>query len=62
MMGFSLGQAVVMMAGLRLQGPVLIVAGRSAQRLLAATWEQSFQETETVHVVHTFGGECSLVS
>ena len=48
------------MSTLGLQGPALVVAGRSAQRLLKATWEQTFKEAGIVHRVHSFGGECSL--
>jgi glycerol dehydrogenase len=53
----SLGQE---MAGLGLQGPVLIVAGRSAARLLAAAWKQTFAAAGMSHFSHPFGGECSL--
>ncbi len=48
------------MAGLGLRGPALIVAGRSAVRLLSATWEQTFREADCRFAVHPFGGECSL--
>jgi glycerol dehydrogenase len=48
------------MAGLGLRGPALIVAGRSAVRLLADTWQQTFREADVRHAVHPFGGECSL--
>jgi glycerol dehydrogenase len=48
------------MAGLGLAGPALIVAGRSAVRLLTATWERTFREAGISHAVHPFGGECSL--
>jgi glycerol dehydrogenase len=48
------------MAGLGLQGPVLLVAGRSAVRLLSATWKQTFAGAGMSHFVHPFGGECSL--
>ena len=53
----SLGQE---MAALGHRGPALIVAGRSAQRLLSATWEQTFKEAAIVHAVHSFSGECTL--
>jgi glycerol dehydrogenase len=53
----SLGQE---MAGLGLSGPALIVAGRSAVRLLATTWEETFRAAGIRHGVHPFGGECSL--
>src|SRR5437762_2725854 len=53
----ALGQE---MAGLGLRGPALIVAGRSAVRLLTATWAATFREANIEHAVHAFGGECSL--
>jgi glycerol dehydrogenase len=48
------------MRGLGLPGPALIVAGRSAGRLLEATWQRTFQEAGITHAIHPFGGECSL--
>jgi glycerol dehydrogenase len=48
------------MAGLGLRSPALVVAGRSAVRLLAGTWERTFRESGIAHAVHPFGGECSL--
>jgi glycerol dehydrogenase len=48
------------MAGLGLSGPALVVAGRSAVRLLSETWEQTFRAAGIAHAVHPFGGECSL--
>jgi glycerol dehydrogenase len=48
------------MAGLGLRGPALIVAGRSAVRLLSSTWQRTFGEAGLRHAVHPFGGECSL--
>lgn len=47
------------MTCLGLRGPALIVAGRSAIRLLAATWANTLGEAEVTHAVHAFGGECS---
>jgi glycerol dehydrogenase len=47
------------MLGLGLRGPALIVAGRSASRLLSSTWQITFGEAKIVHAVHHFGGECS---
>jgi glycerol dehydrogenase len=47
------------MVALGLDGPVLVLAGHSAARLLAATWEQSFPEAGLGHAVQAFGGECS---
>lgn len=49
------------MKGLGLEGPVLILAGGSAVRLLADTWKQTFAEVKFRHEVLRFGGECSLV-
>jgi hypothetical protein len=48
------------MLGLGLRGPALIVAGRSASRLLSSTWQTTFSEARINHAVHPFGGECSL--
>jgi glycerol dehydrogenase len=48
------------MLGLGLRGPALIVAGRSAVRLLSSTWQTTFDEARIKHAVHPFGGECSL--
>ena len=42
-----------------LEGPALIVAGKSAERLLAETWRQSLSAAGIAHHVHRFGGECS---
>jgi glycerol dehydrogenase len=53
----SLGQE---MTGLGLRGPALVVAGRSAARLLSDTWGRTFGEAGMAHAVHAFGGECSL--
>jgi len=53
----SLGREMI---GLGLRGPALIVAGRSAVRLLASTWQTTFNEAGIAHAVHPFGGECSL--
>lgn len=52
----SLGQE---MAGLSLRGPALIIAGRSAIRLLTDVWKTTFREAGMAHAVHSFGGECS---
>jgi glycerol dehydrogenase len=48
------------MAGLGLRGPALVLAGRSATRLLSDTWQRTFREAGIVHAVQPFGGECSL--
>src|SRR5690349_4823630 len=52
----SLGQEMV---GLGLRGPALLVAGRSAMRLLTDLWKTTFREAAIDHAVHPFGGECS---
>ncbi|MGV9819582.1 glycerol dehydrogenase [Nocardia xishanensis] len=44
---------------LGIRGPVLIVAGKSARRLLTATWERSFGAASIEYSVHPSGGECS---
>src|SRR5260370_17936685 len=48
------------MAGLGLEGPALIVAGRSAISLLSETWRFSLSEAGISYSLHRFGGECSL--
>ncbi len=48
------------MAGLGLRGPALVVAGRSAVRLLSPTWAATFREAGIEHAVHAFSGHCSL--
>src|SRR5262245_5502796 len=48
------------MTRLGLKGPALVFAGRSAVRLLSATWERTFAEASIAYAVHPFGGECSL--
>jgi glycerol dehydrogenase len=48
------------MAGLGLQGPALIVAGRSALAQLFDTWKQTLAEVDCTYSIHGFGGECSL--
>lgn len=48
------------MAGLGIDGPVLIVAGKSAQGLLSQIWGQTLGEVPYSYSVHTFGGECTL--
>jgi glycerol dehydrogenase len=44
---------------LGLQGPALIVAGRSATRLLSETWAITFTETGMRYQVFAFAGECT---
>jgi glycerol dehydrogenase len=48
------------MLGLGLHGPALVLAGRSAARLLSSTWSGTFGEAKISHAVQPFGGECSL--
>jgi len=48
------------MTTLGLEGPVLIIAGKTVIGLLARTWQQSLDEAGLRHAVHRFGGECSL--
>jgi len=48
------------MCALGIQGPALIVAGKSAAGLLSQTWRTSLDETGIAHAVHAFGGECSV--
>ncbi|MFG1791919.1 glycerol dehydrogenase [Nocardia sp. NPDC049149] len=44
---------------LGLDGPVQIVAGGSAQRLLAEVWERSLKDAKIAYSVHSSGGECT---
>ena len=44
---------------LGLEGPALIVAGRSAIRLLSETWGRTFGEVGMNHEVFRFAGECT---
>ena len=48
------------MTTLGLEGPVVIIAGKTVMGLLARTWQQSLDEAGLRHAVHRFGGECSL--
>src|SRR4051812_32503275 len=48
------------MTTLGLEGPVLIIAGKTVIGLLAQTWQRSLDEVGLKHAVHRFGGECSL--
>lgn len=54
----ALGQE---MASLGLEGPVLIMAGKTVIGLLEATWRRSLDGAGFEHAIHRFGGECSLV-
>src|SRR5437016_3106859 len=47
------------MSTLGLEGPALIVAGRSARSLLSDVWRTSLGEAGIAYHVHNFGGECS---
>lgn len=47
------------MKGLGLEGPVFVLAGRSAAALLAPAWTETFAESGFGYVVEPFGGECS---
>ena len=47
------------MRNLGLQGPALIVAGRSALRLLTDSWARSFADAGMEYSVFRFAGECT---
>jgi glycerol dehydrogenase len=47
------------MSKLGLEGPVLIVAGRSARKHLETTWANTFGAAGMAYAIHDFGGECS---
>ena len=44
---------------LGLTGPVLVVAGRSARRLLEARWAETFKESGLSYTIFDFAGECT---
>ncbi len=48
------------MACLGLEGPALIVAGKSAVAQLFDTWKQTLAEVSLSYSIHNFGGESSL--
>ena len=48
------------MAALGLEGPALLIAGKTVIGRLADTWKSSLDEAGMRHTVHRFGGECSL--
>ena len=52
----SLGNEMVTLG---MEGPAVVVAGRSALALLAETWRRSLGEAGIAYEVHRFGGECS---
>lgn len=47
------------MKRLGLEGPALIVAGKSAIRLLSGVWQHCLNEYGIAYTVYEFGGECS---
>ena len=47
------------MATLGMDGPALIVAGRSARSLLSEVWRTSLGQAGITYHVHPFGGQCS---
>ncbi len=47
------------MAKLGLDGPAMLIAGRSAIRSLSTIWQQTFAGAGTSFQVRQFGGECS---
>lgn len=55
----STAQLGAEMRTLGLDGPALIVAGRSALRLLSETWAATFAEANLHHRVFPFAGECT---
>src|SRR6187200_1606595 len=52
----QLGQEI---RNLGLEGPALIVAGRSAIRLLEEVWVRTFAEARMEYQVFAFAGECT---
>ena len=48
------------MAGLGIEGPALIVAGRSAAAQLSDIWKQTLGEVDCRYSIHGFAGECSF--
>ncbi len=48
------------MTALGLEGPVLVIAGKTVIGLLAPAWQRSLDEAGFKHAVHRFSGECSL--
>ncbi len=49
------------MKALGLEGPALIIAGKTVIGRLASTWKSSLDEAKIHHEVHRFTGECSTV-
>jgi len=54
----SLGQEIV---NLGLEGPALIIAGKSAIALLSEIWQSSLQAAGLTYSIFHFGGECSTL-
>ena len=52
-----LGEEIVTLG---LSGPVLIMAGKTAIRVLLETWRKTFSSANLTFELHAFGGECSL--
>src|SRR5436305_12630473 len=48
------------MQALGLQEPALIMAGRTACKLLSETWSKTLGSAGIHYEVYNFGGECSL--
>jgi len=48
------------MAALGLEGPALLIAGKTVIGRLADIWKSSLDEAGIRHTVHRFGGECAL--
>src|SRR5882762_1731994 len=53
----SLGREMTVLG---IEGPALIVGGKSAISLLSETWRTSLDEVGIGHSIHHFGGECSV--
>lgn len=49
------------MATLGLEGPALILAGKTAVKMLSETWRKTLSDSNISFEIHQFGGECSLV-
>jgi glycerol dehydrogenase len=48
------------MAALGLEGPALVIAGKTVISRLADTWKSSLDEAGMRHAIYRFGGECAL--
>jgi glycerol dehydrogenase len=49
------------MAALGLEGPALLIAGKTVINHLSDIWKESLDEAGFQHEIHRFGGECSLI-